>query len=214
MSETNVRFISARDLPEAEGVNVDLLCVEDGGLKRFKYETAATSGGTYKRISSLDEIEDGAKYILVTNGCNNGSTGNYGNNNYIMAPVEVLRTDGPSFRMGFALVSTESTIGNNDVSDMETIVFDHDRFEWTIKIRDNGYLVGTYHGCIVFKDTELFSTIAYLSGNKPAPLSIEVNSNGFGFSNGEYWLDINKRGCVNGYSDNYETGFYIYKKVK
>ena len=214
MSDTNVRFISARDLPEAKSTKVDLLCVEDGGLKRFKYENAATSGGTYERISSLDEIEDGAKYILVSNGCNNSGAGGYQNGNYIMIPEEVLRSDGPSFRMGFALVDVKEAIGYDSVSDVKTFVVGHDQFEWIIRINGDGYIVGTNKGYITIMDTELFNTIAYLDTNNYPTLMIETNSHGFGFSNGECWLDLNRRGCVNGYDSNYETGFYIYKKVK
>lgn len=209
MSE-KIEFIPAKDLPVAEGNEVDVLCVENRELKLYKPKKTV-----YKRVSSLDEIESGKKYILISNGCDNVSAEIFATENFVMAPSVVLRTDGTKTRMGFDLRHVGFVLGVDNVTDMETIGFDGSSVEWTIRrYSDVDYAIGTEAGFLTFASSELFSVTAFLSAVSPQYVNFTDTGDGFTIDNfvGIY-LDFDKRGVACGYTTNNNSKFYIYKRV-
>lgn len=67
MSE-NIEFISASNLPTTEAEEVDVLCVENGELKRKAGATLGGGGGSFTiKLTTENSTFDGAQFICTDN---------------------------------------------------------------------------------------------------------------------------------------------------
>ena len=64
----STKFIAAKDLPVAEGDEVDVLCVENGALKRK--EGASLGGGEATKVYAFDFRATGTQYFANEEFCN------------------------------------------------------------------------------------------------------------------------------------------------
>ena len=148
----------------------------------------------YRRVQSLDELKDGRNYLLVYN----SST------DYLMMPqVRIKANDSGSERKGFDIESTNA-FGGNVVYGM------YAESEWTLVQADDGWQLQCYDGrYAVLTNTSSYSVTATLE-ETPAVFAIEGSRDMFTFKSGQYYLNYNARGLINGFSSN-PACFYLYE---
>lgn len=152
-----------------------------------------TDGERYVKINSLDELEDGGRYLLIAN--RPGVTGEPA----IMLPksVEINNRIGFEAEPNFAF--------NGGVTEG-----DYSVKEWTFTKSGDGWRIGNGEKFAKLNNTSDKAITATLE-EKGDVFTISEASGYYNFSNGTYYLNYNgTRALVNGYA-NSPAEFYIYR---
>ncbi len=143
----------------------------------------------YVKVTSLDNLKDGGKYIIVYNDTND----------YIMLP-EVKYSE----RIGFKAEAT-TAFGAN------TVVGDYKDKLWTLNKSGTKWTLesgGKYAALTNTSDYKITATLE----NTPTEFKIEGNADYYTFVGGNYYFNYNSRGLINGYES--PSYFYIYEYQK
>lgn len=144
----------------------------------------------YVRITSVDMLEDGGKYLLVYNS----------GTDYIMLP-RVKTTE----RIGFDLEAT-SAFGN------DTVKGDYNGKLWTLNKSNGRWTLESGGKYAALTNTSTHKITATLE-DTATEFKIEGNADYFSFIGDKYMLNYNSRGLINGYNAD-PALFYIYKYQK
>jgi hypothetical protein len=144
----------------------------------------------YVRITSVDMLEDGGKYLLVYNS----------GTDYIMLP-RVKTTE----RIGFDLEAT-SAFGN------DTVKGDYNGKLWTLNKSNGRWTLESGGKYAALTNTSTHKITATLE-DTATEFKIEGNADYFSFVGDKYMLNYNSRGLINGYNAD-PALFYIYKYQK
>ena len=154
------------------------------------YKEAEAEGEQYTRISSVDELKDGGKYVLI-----------YTSQNSIMLPEVATKANASgSERQGFDLEST--TDFTSDV-----VYGNYADKEWTFTKAENGWLIGDGEKYAKLTSTSSMGITATLE--ETGDVFTISGSGTFTFASGSYVLNYNARGVINGYASK-PASFYIY----
>lgn len=154
-------------------------------------------GRNYKKVVSLDELEDGGIYLLIHN--------QYGEK--LMIPNFVTKSNSSGSRTGFDFEDASA------FSD-EIVAGDLFEKEWTLKKTDSGWLLQSGDKYVAFTQKsdhisatlEDIGTFFNVSGSiNNFVFTADLNGNTVGFN-------YNSRGVINGYKDGAES-FTIYKLI-
>jgi hypothetical protein len=143
----------------------------------------------YVKITSLDDLKDGGQYIIVQNDTDD----------HIMLP-QVESQD----RIGFKAEKT-TAFGAN------TVVGDYKDKLWTLNKSGTKWTLESGGKYAALTNTSTHKITATFE-NTPTEFKIEGNADYYTFVGGEYSLNYNSRGLINGYST--PSYFYIYEYQK
>ena len=147
---------------------------------------------TYTRVTSLDELVSGDKYLIIHNGQDD-----------FMAPV--VTSDGGT-RIGYDLVTGPEGLGNDSISG------NYQEYEWTFVTTSGGWKIGSDNGYMTFQKAG-DRVAAQLTTNGDT-MVVGGSANNFTFTSssyGNYVLNYNSTGdLINGYASN-AAPFYIYR---
>ena len=156
-------------------------------------DSGTTTERTYTRVTSTSDLVSGGKYLIFYNG--NGS--------HFMLPEVVEKSNNSgSVRKGFNIEDTS-------ICGPDTISGDYSAKEWVLTSNDSGWLLGNGTQYAKLTNTSDYSITATLETSGDT-FTIGGSENAFTFSTGNYFLNYNSRGLINGYESNPAT-FYIYR---
>lgn len=144
----------------------------------------------YKRITNVNQLEEGGWYLLV----HNSDSGNY------IMTNEVVSSD----RIGFKAQKTDA-FGENIVYGEYT---DH---LWAFRKAEDGWLIGDGEKFAKLTNTTSYKITATLE-DEGSIFTIAGGGSSIIFSAEEYYLNYNSRGLINGYGED-PAQFSIYKYV-
>ena len=147
---------------------------------------------TYTRVTSLDELVSGSRYLLIEN----GST------DYIMLPESVSKENGT--RVGFNIEATTVAGGNS-------ITGDYSAKEWKLTASGSEWTLGSDSGNAYFENPDGTRAKAVLSETNSTKYTIAGGADNFTFKSGNYAFDHSSAGVINGYNKTPSTTFYIYR---
>ncbi len=177
---------------------VELTSVNDRSpIEDVIEEPKPLAGRNYKKISSIDELEDGGKYLLIHN--------QYGEK--LMLPSSVTKSNASGARTGFDFEEISISLD-------EIIAGEFENKEWKLIKSDNGWLLQASDKYALF--TQLSDHISATLETVGTVFNISGTINNFVFttdmSGNTVGLNYNSRGVINGYKDGAES-FTIYKFV-
>lgn len=149
----------------------------------------------YRKISSLDELTDGGKYLMVLN-------------------------DAPDAIMLLKQVTKKNSSGVARIGfDLESTAFFGDRLvyadvigkEWTFKKSENAWLIGDGEHFVSYEITT-DSGISAILTSTGSPMTIKGSQGTFTFAADGYYFNYNSRGLINFYASN-PAPFYLYEAV-
>ena len=149
------------------------------------------NGSVYKRITNTSELQSGNQYLLVYNS----------SSDYIMVPRVATKSNSSGSRTGLDIIKYKDFGSNKWVDNLAA-------YHWTFTKEGSEWKIGTASGQIDFVQAS-DSINAQLSSNGD-PITIGGNANAFTFASGEYYLNYNSRGVINGYRSE-PAPFYIYE---
>lgn len=145
----------------------------------------------YTHVTSTDQLENG-QYLLIYNA----------DPDKFMLPEKVTKTNKDGSRTGFNVEDT-------DIAGPDSITGDYSAKEWTFTKSGSGWKIGTASGNIKLKQTKSYGITATLE-SPGSTFTINGSADRFEFKSGDYYLNYNSRGLINGYSSD-PAPFYIYK---
>ncbi len=173
---------------------VSLTSVTDNSLlKNVIDEPVAGVGGKYTRISKESEIKDGERYLLIYNS----------SSSFFMVPkvVEKENTNGVK-RIGMEIEKA-------DAFGTDTVYGPYSDHEWTFTKSGDGWLIGNGESNIKLTSTADSAITATFEADASV-FTLSGSEDAFVFTSGEYVLNYNSRGLINGYANNPAT-FSIYE---
>ena len=148
----------------------------------------------YRKITSVDEIKDGGKYLIVSQ-----------KHASIMLAKEVTKNGSTGVRTGFDLEETE--LFGDSLAYANCI-----GKEWVFKKTGRGWLIGDGERYIAYEDmTAAGKGIAAVLADTGRPLTIE-GEGAFTFFSGNYSFNYNSRDLINFYTSD-PSSFYLYEPV-
>ena len=147
----------------------------------------------YTRITSIDDIQDGDKILMIY-------TGETGNSIVLPQSKEVSGSSG--VRVGFDLESTSISLGNSIYGEFENK-------EWTFTKSGDKWLIGKngkYAKLTSTSDKGITATFE----NTGDAFTISGSSNLFTFATSTHVLNFNSRNLINGYHEK-PASFYLYR---
>ena len=148
---------------------------------------------TYTRVTSTSELESGKQYLLIYNS----------DKDYFMCPSVVTKSNDSGSRTGFDVFET-SAAGPDTITGTDYI-----GYEWTLTSSGSGWLLGKGDTYAKLTSTSSNGITATLTSNGSV-FTVGGSADNFTFSSGNYVLNHNARGLINGYESN-AAHFYIYK---
>ena len=149
------------------------------------------NGSVYKRITSTSEIKSGKQYLLVYNS----------SPDYIMVPRVATKSNSSGSRTGFDIVKYKDFGANKWIDNLAA-------YHWTFTNESNGWKIGISSRYIDFVQTSDSINAQFSSSGDL--ITIDGSANAFTFASGEYYLNYNSRGVINGYRSD-PAEFYIYE---
>ncbi|MBQ8287351.1 MAG: metallophosphoesterase [Clostridia bacterium] len=148
----------------------------------------------YRKITSLDELKDGGKYLIVSR-----------SHASIMLAKEVTKNGSTGIRTGFDLEGTE--LFGDSLAYADCI-----GKEWVFKKTGRGWLIGDGERYIAHEDmTASGKGIAAKLADTGCHITIE-GEGVFTFSSGDYSFNYNSRDLINFYTSD-PSSFYLYEPV-
>lgn len=141
-------------------------------------------------MTSTSELESGKQYLLIYNS----------DKDYFMCPSVVTKNDSGS-RTGFDVFET-SAAGPDTITGTDYI-----GYEWTLTGSGSGWLLGKGDTYAKLTSTSSNGITATLTSSGSV-FTVGGSANEFTFSSGNYVLNYNSRGLINGYGGN-PAHFYI-----
>lgn len=154
-------------------------------------------GRKYKKVTSLDELEDGGQYLLIHN--------QYGDK--LMLPSSVTKSNSSGSRTGFDFET--GTLFTDRI-----ITGEYNEKEWTLVKTDSGWLLksGDKYAAFIQRSDHVSATLE----NEGTVFDITGSADNFRFTsdlNGDtVGFNYNSREVINGYKDGAES-FAIYKLI-
>ena len=152
------------------------------------------SGKQFNRITSVSQLKDGGRYLLV---CSTQA-------NKIVPPVVVKKANSSgSERIGFDIL-------NESVYVDDSVFGDYEKHLWTFTRSGNGWSIGDGEKFAAFTSTSNYKITATLE--EDGEVFTVAGNDSFTFTSGKYCLNYNARGLINGYEGD-PAGFCIFEYV-
>lgn len=162
-------------------------------LKNVIDEPVEGEGGKYIRLTKASKIKDGARYLLVYNS----------SSSFIMLPEIVTKENSNGVkRIGMGIIASEA-FGT------DTVYGDYADSEWIFTKSGDGWLIGDGENNVKLTSTSDSAITATFESDADV-FTIGGSEDAFIFTSGEYVLNYNSRGLINGYAGNPAT-FSIYE---
>lgn len=162
-------------------------------LKNVIDEPMEGEGGKYTRLTKASEIKDGGRYLLVYNT----------SSSFIMLPEIVTKENSNGVkRIGMGIESS-GVFGTN------TVYGSFSDREWILTKSGNGWLLGDGEKFIKLTSTSDSAITATFEAEGDV-FVVSGAEDAFVFTAGEYVLNYNSRGLINGYASN-PAVFSIYE---
>ncbi|MBQ7364764.1 MAG: metallophosphoesterase [Clostridia bacterium] len=149
----------------------------------------------YRKLTSLDEIKDGGKYLLVQNSAPDR----------VMLPKGVVKANSSgSERIGFDVSQTAdfgSSIAYSNIADAL----------WTFTKTDGGWKLGSSEGYVTYEATANQGIAAKFAPNGSV-FTVEGSQNAFTFTADNYVFNYNARTLINFYTSD-PAAFYLYEPI-
>ena len=173
---------AARAAGDSVSATLDLTVTDSG---------AQSTERTYTRVTSTSELESGKQYLLIYNS----------DKDYFMRPSVVTKSNNSGSRTGFDVFET-SAAGPDTITGTDYI-----DYEWTLTSSGSGWLLGKGDTYAKLTSTSSNGITATLTSSGSV-FTVGGSADNFTFSSGNYVLNYNARGLINGYGGN-PAPFYI-----
>ena len=173
---------AARAAGDSVSATLDLTVTDSG---------AQSTERTYTRVTSTSELESGKQYLLIYNS----------DKDYFMRPSVVTKSNNSGSRTGFDVFET-SAAGPDTITGTNYI-----EYEWTLTSSGSGWLLGKGDTYAELTSTSSNGITATLTSSGSV-FTVGGSADNFTFSSGNYVLNYNARGLINGYGGN-PAPFYI-----
>lgn len=148
-------------------------------------------GNKYARIDSPSQLVSGNKYLLISN------------SNAFALPTVVTKANASGEKRTGLEIESVDNVG------WSTFYGEHNGKEWTLISQNGGWLLSNGLKYLKLTATENYGITATLEDTGDV-FKISGSGNSFTFSTGDYVLNYNSRGLINGYSDS-PAPFILYE---
>ena len=153
------------------------------------------SGKVYEKVTSVANIQDGDKILMIYDGSDGGSES-------FMLPKSKEASNSSGTRVGFELENVDGITG-------ATITGDYEAKEWTYTKSGSNWLLGDGSKYAKLTSTSNTGITATLETSGDA-FTATVSNDKFNFQAGSNYLNYNSRGVINGYASK-PAAFTLYR---